>query len=94
MTNTNDRKVEQLAHYLDIPVEQIVLEDEESNDKENRFFTPYGTYLVMDEDESYEAVTERVEDIVDDLGIYGTFTPDAIEWIEENVDFTFEDNYA
>lgn len=83
MTSTNEKKLNALADYLDISPEDIQLQNEDSNDKYNEYRTALGTYLVMDEDESREAVYEDIENLIDDLGVYDLFSPEFIEWIEE-----------
>lgn len=83
MTNTNNKKLHALADYLDISAEDIQLENEDSNDKYNEYRTEIGTYLVMDEEESKQAVYDDIENLIDDLGIYDLFNPEFIDWIED-----------
>jgi len=80
MTSNNEKKLKELAKYLEVPVSEIQIEDEDSKDKYNRYLTANGSYYVMDEDEAYEAAKEDIENTFDDLGIEA-FTPSFQEHI-------------
>ena len=67
MTSNNEKKLKELAKYLEVPVSEIQIEDEDSKDKYNRYLTANGSYYVMDEDEAYEAAKEDIESIVKDF---------------------------
>lgn len=82
MDTTVKRKREELAKYLEILSEEIQVEDEDSKEKYNEYYTPKGTYYVMDEEESTEAVKDDIESCLDDMGI-SAFTPSFQERIFE-----------
>ena len=76
-------KVTLLARYLDLREEDIQVSDERITPY-TEYRTPDGTYWVMDEEESRQAVYEDIENLIDDLGIYDLFMHDFINWIENN----------
>ena len=76
-------KITLLAQYLNIQESDIQVSDERINPY-TEYKTPDGTYWVMDEEESRQAVYETIENLIDDLGIYDLFTHDFINWIEDN----------
>lgn len=80
MLSTNQKKLKELADYLSISVDEIEINDEDSNDIYNEYRTPEGVFYVMTEEESEEAVRDDVENLLDDLGIEA-FTPSFQERI-------------
>ena len=56
MNSENAKKQKELAKYLEININEIKIENEDSNDKYNQYYTPEGTFLVMNEEDSREAV--------------------------------------
>lgn len=75
-------KQQALAKYLDIDVDKIKTDDFHITPY-TEYKTPVGTYLVMDEDESWEACKDYIEGIIDDMGIEA-FTPWMQTWIADN----------
>ena len=75
-------KIEALARYLEIKPEEIKVNDARISPR-TEFYTPNGTFLVMDEEEAFKAVEEEHEWFIDDLGIEG-YTPEFQDWIYEN----------
>jgi hypothetical protein len=80
MNGENAKKQKELAKYLEIPIDEIKIEDEDSNDKYNQYYTPEGTFLVMNEEDSREAVKDDIESLMDDIGL-DSFTPSFQETI-------------
>ena len=76
-----DERAQALADYLDIDISEIEVNDDYSP---TEYITPEGTYWVLDESESIQEVYDYIENIIDELGIYGAFTPNFTSWIEEN----------
>lgn len=77
----NERKIRELANYLGIKPEDIQCEN--TYDKYCEYYTEQGTYYVMDEEESREAVKDYIENLILDIGI-SSFTPEAVDWIKDN----------
>lgn len=80
MTTENEKKRKELAEYLEIDENEIQIEDEDSKDIHNEYKTPNGTFYVLNEEESFRAVKEDVENSMDDLGLEA-FTPSFQETI-------------
>ena len=80
MNGENAKKQKELAKYLEIPIDEIKIENEDSNDKYNQYYTPEGTFLVMNEEDSREAVKDDIESLMDDIGL-DSFTPSFQETI-------------
>lgn len=59
-----EQKVKILSRYLDIDAKNI-----EILDKSNNFKTEDGIYLVLTEEEAKEAMTEKIIDIICDIGV-------------------------
>ena len=76
-------KINALAKYLEISPDEIQVEDGRITPY-TEYRTPEGTFTVMDKDESRQAVYDDIENLIDDLGVYGLFTKDFISWIENN----------
>ena len=55
MNSENAKKTKELAKYLEININEIKIENEDSNDKYNQYYTPGSTFLVMNEEDSREA---------------------------------------
>ena len=94
MTTTNEKKLKELAKYLEISENDIQIENEDSNDKYNRYLTEFGSYYVMDEDESWQAVYDDIESLIDDIGL-DAFTPyfqDII--VNDFIDDDYFDTYC
>lgn len=69
MLGVNEKKRRELSRYLDIDETDILIEDEDSSDKYNEYYCSDGIYLVMDEEESTDAVRNDIENSLYDLGI-------------------------
>ena len=82
MLEINEKKRNELAKYLEIDVNEIEIENEDSTSIYNEYRTSEGTFLVMNEEESRQAVKDDVENLIDDLGIEA-FTPSFQETICE-----------
>lgn len=80
MLSENEKKRKELAEYLEIDENEIQIEDEDSRDIYNEYRTPDGTFLVLNEEDSREAVKNDVESTMDDLGL-DAFTPSFQEII-------------
>ena len=94
MTTTNEKKLKELAKYLEISENDIQIENEDSNDKYNRYLTEFGSYYVMDDDESWQAVYDDIESLIDDIGL-DAFTPyfqDII--VNDFIDDDYFDTYC
>lgn len=77
-------KIQALADYLDIDVSEIEVNETPYGYTTEEYVTPKGTYWVLDEDESWQAVYDYIESYIDELGLYGAFTPDFVSWIEDH----------
>ena len=91
-------KKQALADYLGIDVSEIEVNDDYGY---TEYITPEGTYWVLDEEEFKQAVYDSIESIIDDVGLYGAFTPNFISWIEDNAldqdwfkDWYYEDSLS
>lgn len=66
--------------------------------KTTDYITPEGEFWVMTEKESYEYLAEDVEELIDDLGIYGLFGKGYSDYVADNFvswsngrDYMYED---
>ena len=73
-----------LADYLEIGPFEIKEEPGYNDSYPTDYITPKGTYWVLDEQESRQAVYDDIKNLIYDPGLYGAFTPDFINWIENN----------
>lgn len=99
MPKTEDR-IKALADYLEVEPDTIKVAYDYTD---NLFETEDGEeYLVVTEEEAYEAAKDDIINFIDDLGI-GGFTPGFQDWILENAvdtDFLYDyvredyDNYV
>lgn len=91
MPKTEDR-IKALADYLEVEPDTIKVAYDYTD---NLFETEDGEeYLVVTEEEAYEAAKDDIINFIDDLGI-GGFTPGFQDWILENaVDTDFLYDYA
>lgn len=77
----DNEKLEQLAEYLGVSKNKIDFQENERDSKYNEFIVKgEGTFYVMTEEESREAVYDNVEGVFDDLGLE-SFTPSFQETI-------------
>lgn len=73
-----DTRAKALAKYFDESVEAIEVEDD------NLYSLPMGeTYLVLTEDEAYQAAEEEIREVFDELGLEA-FTPNFQDYILNN----------
>lgn len=73
-----------LADYLEIGPFEIKEEPGHYYGVPADYITPEGTYWVLDENESRQAVYDDIESFIDEVGLYGAFTPNFVSWIEDN----------
>ena len=83
MSIINEKKRAELAKYLQLEENKIIIEDEDSNDKYNEYYCSDGVYVVMTEEESREAVKDDIENCLFDMGL-DSFTPQFKETIIKN----------
>lgn len=77
-----EERIEALAKYLEVPTSDIEVTYESSDN----LFTVKSSgeeYLVVDEDEAYQAAKLDIENLIDDLGI-DSFSKDFQDWIFMN----------
>ena len=86
---TTDEKVQALLDYLNgendtkLTVDDIEVEEQPYSKSGALYHTPFGTYNVLTDSESYDAAYQRINDIWDDLGLE-SFTPNAQIYIRDN----------
>lgn len=86
---TKEEKRLALAEHLGI--DESELEDSDYN--ENAFKYDNMEYLVLDDQEAYEATYNDIENMIDDMGLEA-FSKDMQDWILENaIDYDFEKAY-
>lgn len=79
---TTDEKVQALLDYLNeengtkLKKRDIKIEEQPYSKSGALYHTPFGTYNVLTDSESYDAAYQRINDIWDDLGLE-SFTPNA-----------------
>lgn len=79
---TTDEKVQALLDYLNeendtkLKKRDIKIEEQPYSKSGALYHTPFGTYNVLTDSESYDAAYQRIEDLWDDLGLE-SFTPNA-----------------
>lgn len=91
---TTDEKVQALLDYLNeendtkLTADDIKVEEQSYSKSGALYHTPFGTYNVLTDSESYDAAYQRINDIWDDLGLE-SFTPNAqkydIKKLEEKI---------
>lgn len=86
---TKEEKRLALAEHLGIDESEL----ENSDYDENAFTYDDMEYLVLDDQEAYEATYTNIENLFDDIGIEA-FSKDMQDWIVENaIDYDFEEAY-
>lgn len=86
---TTDEKVQALLDYLNeendtkLTADDIKVEEQSYSKSGALYYTPFGTYNVLTDSESYDAAYQRINDIWDDLGLE-SFTPNAQIYIRDN----------
>ena len=86
---TKEEKKLALAEHLGIDESEL----ENSDYDENAFTYDDMQYLVLDDQEAYEATYTDIENMFDDLGLEA-FSKDMQDWIVENaIDYDFEKAY-
>lgn len=86
---TTDEKVQVLLDYLNeendtkLTADDIKVEEQSYSKSGALYHTPFGTYNVLTDSESYDAAYQRINDIWDDLGLE-SFTPNAQIYIRDN----------
>ena len=86
---TKEEKRLALAEHLGIDESEL----ENSDYDENAFKYDDMEYLVLDDQEAYEATYTDIENLFDDMGIEA-FSKDMQDWIVENaIDYDFEKAY-
>lgn len=86
---TTDKKVQALLDYLNeendvkLTADDIEVEEQPYSKSGALYHTPFGTYNVLTDSESYDAAYQRINDIWDDLGLE-SFTPNAQIYIRDN----------
>lgn len=86
---TTDEKVQALLDYLKeendvkLTADDIEVEEQPYSKSGALYHTPFGTYNVLTDSESYDAAYQRIEDLWDDLGLE-SFTPNAQIYIRDN----------
>jgi hypothetical protein len=86
---TTDEKVQALLDYLNeendtkLTADDIKVEEQSYSKSGDLYHTPFGTYNVLTDSESYDAAYQRINDIWDDLGLE-SFTPNAQIYIRDN----------
>lgn len=86
---TKEEKRLALAEHLGIDESEL----ENSDYDENAFTYDDMEYLVLDDQEAYEATYTDIENLFDDMGLE-VFSKDMQDWIVENaIDYDFEEAY-
>ena len=86
---TKEEKRLALAEHLGIDESEL----EDSDYDENAFTYGDMEYLVLDDQEAYEATYTDIENLFDDMGLEA-FSKDMQDWIVENaIDYDFEKAY-
>lgn len=86
---TKEEKRLALAEHLGIDESEL----EDSDYDENVFIYDDREYLVLDDQEAYEATYTDIENLFDDMGLEA-FSKDMQDWIVENaIDYDFEKVY-
>lgn len=86
---TKEEKRLALAEHLGIDESEL----ENSDYDENAFTYDDMEYLVLDDQEAYEATYTDIENLFDDMGLEA-FSKDMQDWIVENaIDYDFEEVY-
>lgn len=86
---TKEEKRLALAEHLGIDESEL----ENSDYDENAFTYDDREYLVLDDQEAYEAAYNNIEELIDDMGLEA-FSKDMQNWILENaIDYDFEEAY-
>lgn len=86
---TKEEKRLALAEHLGIDESEL----EDSDYDENVFIYDDREYLVLDDQEAYEAAYNNIEELIDDMGLEA-FSKDMQNWILENaIDYDFEEAY-
>lgn len=86
---TTDKKVQALLDYLNeendvkLIADDIEIEEQPYSKSGALYHTPFGTYNVLTDSESYDAAYQRINNIWDDLGLE-SFTPNAQIYIRDN----------
>lgn len=86
---TTDEKVQALLDYLNeengtkLKKRDIKIEEQPYSKSGALYHTPFGTYNVLTDSESYDAAYQRINDIWDDLGLE-SFSPNAQIYIRDN----------
>lgn len=86
---TTDEKVQALLDCLNgendtkLTADDIKVEEQLYSKSGALYHTPFGTYNVLTDSESYDAAYQRIEDLWDDLGLE-SFTPNAQIYIRDN----------
>lgn len=86
---TKEEKRLALAEHLGIDESEL----EDSDYDENVFIYDDREYLVLDDQEAYEATYTDIENLFDDMGLEA-FSKDMQDWIVENaIDYDFEEAF-
>lgn len=86
---TTDEKVQALLDYLNeengtkLKRRDIKIEEQPYSKSGALYHTPFGTYNVLTDSESYDAAYQRIDSLWDDLGL-DSFTPNAQIYIRDN----------
>ena len=86
---TTNEKIQALLGYLNeengikLKKRDIKIEEQPYTKSGALYHTPFGTYNVLTDSESYDAAYQRINDIWDDLGLE-SFTPNAQIYISDN----------
>lgn len=86
---TTNEKIQALLDYLNeengikLKKRDIKIEEQPYSKSGALYHTPFGTYNVLTDSESYDAAYQRINDIWDDLGLE-SFTPNAQIYIRDN----------
>ena len=79
---TTNEKIQALLDYLNeengtkLKKKNIKIEEQPYSKSGALYHTPFGTYNVLTDSESYDAAYQRINDLWDDLGLE-SFTPNA-----------------
>lgn len=86
---TTNEKIQALLDYLNeengtkLKKKNIKIEEQPYSKSGALYHTPFGTYNVLTDSESYDAAYQRINDLWDDLGLE-SFTPNAQIYIRDN----------
>lgn len=86
---TTDEKIQALLDYLNeengtkLKRRDIKIEEQPYSKSGALYHTPFGTYNVLTDSESYDAFYQRIDSLWDDLGL-DSFTPNAQIYIRDN----------